>query len=131
MKTSMQYCFNYWGVQKLQEDVAKGETLPPVDEALLRQVWEVFPASSASKDQGHGFTADAWSVFDRVGPVTFVRAAALNSLLWSGELAPWQRGGRDLDAFVFQEAATFPFSNEFQEKEFVQWLRAKAAEHGL
>ena len=129
--TSTQYFFNYWGVLQLQEEAAKGEALPPVDEGLLRQVWEVFPASPASNGQGHGFTADAWDVFDRVGPVTFVRGAALNSLLWAGDLAPWQRGGRDLEAFVFQEASTFPFSNECREKEFVQWLRAKAAEHGL
>jgi hypothetical protein len=100
--------------------------LPPVDEALLRQVCTVFPAS---KGQGQGFTADAWSVFDVVGPVAFVRSAVLNKLLWAGELATWQRGGRDLEDFVFQEAATFPFSNEFQEKEFVQWLKAKAREH--
>jgi hypothetical protein len=125
VKTSAQYFFNYWGVLQLQEEAAKGEALPPVDEGQLRQVWTVFPASPALNEQGHGFTADAWDVFDRVGPVTFVRAAALNNLLWSGELAPWQRGGRDLEDFVFQAAASFPFSNERQHNEFLQYLRDK------
>ena len=90
-------------------------------EALLRQVWEIFPA-----DKGQRLIADALPILTAVGPVAFVRSAALNTLLQSGDLAPWQRGGRDLEDFVFQEAATFPFSNELQEKEFVQLLRDKA-----
>jgi hypothetical protein len=118
MKPSMQYLFNYWGVKQLQQDTATGGALPPADEALLRQVWTVFPA-----EKGQGQSADAWSVFDRVGPVAFVRAAALNELWSCGELAPWQRGGRDLEDFVFREAASFAFSNNRQHKEFLQYLQ--------
>lgn len=109
-------------VRELIARGAAGEPVPTVDEALLRRAWAMFPAT-----QEEGASANALDIVAAVGLVVFVRCAALNELLWSGDLAPWQHGARELDNFVFQEAATFPFSNELQHKEFVQRLQDKTS----
>ncbi len=107
-------------LMQLMADAKAGAPLPAVGEALLRKTWSMFPAS---KDDTSVNSREVWA---EVGAVAFTRCGVLCELLWAGELAAWQHGERELDDFVFREAAVFPYSNEQGRPHFLAHLHTVA-----
>jgi hypothetical protein len=106
---------HYKAVTDLLEMERQGKPMPPVDVALVLKTWELIPNNT-----------NPFTVSEAVGPNAFVRACTLNDMLLAGSLAPWQgKGDRELEPFVFEEAATFPFGPTDNREEFLQRLKSR------
>jgi hypothetical protein len=121
--------------------IGEGEPVPAVSAADLSAVYSLmlrvqadFPANieTPGAPQQSSIGIDASLLADACGPgahvfAIWLRSTLLEMMLRQGALAPWQRGDQ-LDASVFDVAATFPISrlDQFDGGAFLEQLRGRS-----